>query len=387
VKLDDRPDPLTASERRWLEVRRHLVAHRFGLAVTAVDDYPAARRVAGTPLLADPAWLPSVPLPLDAVNLHFDPTRPARGLTGDEPAFDEVRPVAADGRRYPTYAAAVAALARPATFVNRPTYRLDDADLTADQPALRFGLGHYFDGLNIGEASAHEYAAHQLEHGRTPLRATAKAPWDLTRRSTNVAISTLTLRLDRAAGEASFLLHRRDPAKVGHAGGLYQVIPVGVFQPSDPAPWNETNDFDLWRNTIREYSEELLGAPESYASDRAPIDYPAWPFAARLTRARERGEVRMLVLGLGTDPLTFATDILTVAVFDAPVFDELFTDLVTDNNEGRIVTTLAGTGGQTGAGIPFTEDTVDHVAHHQPMQAAGAALLTLAWHHHDTLLR
>ena len=54
----------------------------------------------------------------------------------------------------------------------------------------------------------------------------------------NLAISTLTLRLDRASGRASFLLHWRDPAKVGHAGGLYQVIPVGVFQPSGEAGWN-----------------------------------------------------------------------------------------------------------------------------------------------------
>jgi hypothetical protein len=45
-----------------------------------------------------------------------------------------------------------------------------------------------------------------------------------------VAISTLTLRRS-AGGDASFPLHWRDPAKVTHAGGLYQVIPVGIFQP------------------------------------------------------------------------------------------------------------------------------------------------------------
>ena len=33
--------------------------------------------------------------------------------------------------------------------------------------------------------------------------------------------------------------HYRQPGRVSHAGGLYQVIPVGVFQPSGEAPWNE----------------------------------------------------------------------------------------------------------------------------------------------------
>ena len=36
------------------------------------------------------------------------------------------------------------------------------------------------------------------------------------------------------------------------------------------------------------------------------------------------GPVRAWCLGLGTDPLTFAIDLLAVVVIDAPLFDELF---------------------------------------------------------------
>ena len=115
------------------------------------------------------------------------------------------------------------------------------------------------------------------------LRASLGDPCDLRRRPANLAISTLTLRLDRATGRVSFLLHWRDPAKVGHAGGLYQVIPVGVFQPSGEAAWNERGDFSLWRSMIREYAEELCGRSEDYGTESSLLDYQAWPFARRMT--------------------------------------------------------------------------------------------------------
>ncbi len=384
MKIDKRLSDPSGSEREWLRVRSHLIRHRFALAVTAADDYPPDVRVAGTPLLADQRWLPPVPLPLDSIDLHLDVTAGARGLTGREQLSEPLRPLRANGTRYGTYSAAVAELAPPAVFNNLPTYRLLAADLSGGRGRMVFGRGRYFDALDVGEACAHEYAAHTLSLGGTPLRAAVAEPWNLTARSTNMAISTLTLRVDRMAGAASFLLHWRDPAMVGHAGGLYQVIPVGVFQPSGTAPGNERNDFDLWRSSIREFSEELLGNPENYDSDLLPIDYDAWPFAARLNRARDRGQLRLFVLGMGTDPLTFATDLLTVAVFDAPMFDEVFGNLVTANNEGRVLSTLAA--GTSGPGIAFSEQNVARIVRREPVQAAGAALLALAWRHRDVLM-
>jgi hypothetical protein len=40
------------------------------------------------------------------------------------------------------------------------------------------------------------------------------------------------------------------------------------------------------------------------------VDYDSWPFARQLTDALGRGQVRVWCLGLGTDPLTYATDLL-----------------------------------------------------------------------------
>lgn len=49
--------------------------------------------------------------------------------------------------------------------------------------------------------------------------------------------------------------------------------------------------------------------------------------------------------------------------------------LETANSEGGIV-----------PDVPFEADTIDHYATQVPMQAAGAALLRLAWRHRQQLL-
>ena len=360
---------LTASERDWLTVRSYLAEHRYDLAVEAAADYPPDRLLAGTPLLAAPGWRPPAPIPLQDIGLE---------LRDAAPAVAEVTtpllPRRADGTPYRRYSEAMGELAAPLVFENRATYRLTEADLCSRPPRLVFAGGRYFDGIDTGEAAAHEYAAARLGRPVPGLRARFADPCDLRRRPANLAISTLTLRLDRRAGRASFLLHWRDPAKVGHAGGLYQVIPVGVFQPSGEAPWDRQHDFSLWRCMLREFAEELGGRSEDYASDRGPVDYDSWPFARQLTAALDRGQVRVWCLGLGTDPLTYATDLLTVAVIDSDVFDAVFSVHPQRNAEGQVL-----------AAREFAAHVIDRACSGEPVQAAGAALLRLAWRHRETL--
>jgi hypothetical protein len=367
----------TASERDWLRVRRYLQRHRYDLAVAAADDYPAPMKVDGTPLLAAPCWRPPAPVPLHDIKLALRTAAaaqpaPAAALISRAALL---LPERADGTRYRRYSDAVRELAAPAVFENRPTYRLTGADLADGAPWLSFTVGRYFDGIDTGEAAAHEYAAARLGQHPAGLRAAIGDPCDLRRRPVNLAITTLTLRLDRAGGRASFLLHWRDPAKVGHAGGLYQVIPVGMFQPSGEAAWNERGDFSLWRCMIREFAEELGGRSEDYGSEESPVDYAAWPFGRRMTDARDRGHIRVWCLGLGTDPLTYATDLLTVAVIDGDLFDDLFGGRPRHNSEGEVL-----------ARREFSAAVIEHTVTRKPMQAAGAAVLRLAWQHHETLV-
>jgi hypothetical protein len=364
---------LTPSQAEWLRVRSYLQEHRHALAVDAAGAYPAERRVAGTPLLAAPEWQPVGPVPLHDIELEFFHTRgtapqtPGSALSAPAGAELPERP---DGTRYRSYSDALQDLAAPAVFENRPTYRLTEADLT--KPRLAFTRGRYFDGVDTGEAAAHEYAAARLGHPPADAPARIADPCDLTRRPANLAITTLTLRFDAATGRASFLMHWRDPAKVGHAGGMYQVIPVGVFQPSGEASWHEREDFSLWRCMLREFDEELRGTPEEYGA--GPVDYQSWPFARHMAAALDRGQIRVWCLGLGVDPLTYATDLLTVAVIDSRVFDELFRLDPRGNDEGSVL-----------AAREFAAHVIDRVVTGDPVQAAGAAVLRLAWRHRDTL--
>lgn len=390
-------DGAGASQRRWLAVRESLKTRRHDLSLAAQHLYPASCRVAGTPLLARPGWLPAAPVPLDQVRLTWQDGEPTAidgtAIDGTGPEFAAVLPLREDGTRFGSYASALAALDRPGLFEDRSCYRLVDAAVTGPGAHLAFGPGHYFDMVNVCEAAAHEFAAAALARGgpgrrpalaELPLRAHIGDPAGLRRRRVMVAICTLVLRVDRASGDVAMLLHWRDPARVVSGGGLYQVAPAGMFQPSHDAGWNRANDFDLWRSIVRELSEELLGTGEDYRSDQAPIDYGHWPFFTSLEQARQAGTLRVYWLGLGADPLTFATDLLTVAVFDAAVFDDVFAGLVAGNDEGRLVN--GGGTATAGAGIAFSEQNVDRFTAAEPMQAAGAALLRMAWTHRHRLL-
>ena len=380
-------DLLAEDQAAWLRTRGYLNASRHRLSGLALAGFPAGWFAPGTSLLTRPGWIPERPVPLDQVRLRWSPAPAPARFDGAAPELSAVRPLR-DGRgAYLRYSEAVDDLARPGLFENRNCYRL--LGVSPDGPELTFGRGRYFDLIDTCEAAAHEFAAaHRAgdgpRPGDMPYRQALADPTDLSRRPVMSAISTLVIRHDRAAGAAEFLLHWRDPAKVASGGGLYQVMPVGMFQPSHDAEWNEANDFDLWRSIVRELSEELLGTAEDYGSGQRPIDYGAWEFSRALDRAREQGGLHVYWLGLGMDPLTFVADMLTVAVFEAGVFDATFGRLVTANAEGHRVSFEDGTG--RAAGLPLRASQVERLTRDEPMQVAGAALLHLAWSHRGHLL-
>jgi hypothetical protein len=322
----------------WEQVQAYLERERHGLGRRVAARY-------GAPFLVRDEWEVDAPLPLAQLPVSYRAGAPAAP--------------------FPTgFADALVAVAPPGTLRNQPTYRLLAARLRGPAPGLVVGDGWYFDGLDSGAAVAHEYAAYELGvRWDQPLRDAMGDPTDLTRRPVNLAISALTLRHDRTTGAATMPLHRRDPAKVGHAGGLIQVIPSGVFQPLG------SDDLSPWQSLLHEYAEELLGEPEG----RDPSDH--WPFAVRMTAARDAGLVRPGVLGLGVDPLTLATDLLVAVVIEAGAYDELFAAAVAANAEGAVL-----------PAIPFTAATVERYCTREPMQAAGAALLRLAHRHRAALL-
>jgi hypothetical protein len=76
------------------------------------------------------------------------------------------------------------------------------------------------------------------------------------------------------------------------------------------------------------------------------------------------------------DALNYVGDVLTVAVFDADVFDSLFGDMVDQNDEGEV----------DSEEFTFDSDTVRRVLDNEPVAPSGAACLHLALQHGDDLV-
>lgn len=385
---DDAGAQVAASRLRWRDERRWLNQHRAELTTLAAQLYPPDYRVPGIALLAPPEWLPAQPIELGSLTLHLDEGTQTADVKGSEPESASTRPLRNAGQRFERYTSAIKYLSPPALFESRPSYRLLDVALVARR--LEFGLAAYFDKIDICEALAHETAAVCMTEGLTPseslrgslpFRELIGDPFDPQRRAIVPAIATLTIRR-RYPAESSFLLHWRDPAKVAIGGGTYGVIPTGEFQPSGTAAWDRYNDFDLWRNMVREYSEELLGEPEHHNTCAQPIDYEKWPLHQQLQSARANGALTTFVLGVGVDPLTLSTNFLTVVVIDDDVFTDVFGSMIRFNEEGEIA---AVGGGTPTEGIPFTHAAVHRMLEAEPLSETAAGCLALTWKHRSAL--
>ena len=384
------PDTMVAaSQEAWRAVRSYLIRHGTQLAKQAVKLYDPAWRIPHTPALALPSWLPSHPAPIEAMTLEWVPSPPRPALTGQEAELQPVLPLRTPGRAFRQYTSAIRYLSPPALFENRPSYRLLGVSWEpSGLGKLQFGPATYFDKLDISEALSHEFTAAMMKGEppkwrQLPFRARLSQPFDLSSRMGSTSIATLTLRRSTTDGSCTFFLLGRDPQKVATGGGQYGVIPAGEFQPSCIAPARMQDDLDLWRNIVREYSEELLGEPEHDGSSGQPLDYECWPFYRAMQRARESGQLRAYSLGVVLHALSLNVAIMTAVVIDDVAFDDLFRELASVNAEGRVVTSLGDD--QSVHGLPLTEATVRQFLDREPLGGTSAACLALAWRYRGSL--
>ncbi len=125
--------------------------------------------------------------------------------------------------------------------------------------------------------------------------------------------------LRRSATGATFVLHRRDSAKVAHGGGLYQVMPVGVFQPTGPGEANQAERLRPVAVPGPGVQPRSSSASPSTAATTARSTTSAGPSSGPWRRDVEAGAVTAHWLGLGTDPLSLVTDMLVAVVFEDAV--------------------------------------------------------------------
>ena len=373
------------SQREWRQVRQALGRHRRNLAVLA-ESLHRDHRIPGltnTGAISLPNWLPDKPVPLEELTLALDSAAVEPAISGSEPESASVRPLATVDTRYRRYHDAVRDLATPRLFENRLCFRLMGLDWTTR--CMRFGQTGFFDAIDTNEAFAHEFALHHLANDgdretvlprasirRLAFRKLLADPFDLSLRPLMGAIGTLTIR----GGESpSVVLHQRDSAKVAGGGGMVHLLPAGVFQPSSVLPAAIASDFSIWRNIQREYVEELLGHDE-YDGSGKPIQYDKLEPFTTMDEARHDGRIRVYCLGVTLDALTFAGDILTVAIIDPDTYDHLFADSVETNTEGSVPTRM----------LPFEENTLTWLADSQRLSPGAAAALHLAWTHRKHLI-
>lgn len=391
--MDER---VVASQRDWLHTRRMLNQHRPELTQVAARLYPSSMRLANTGILMPREWRPERPLDLSSIDLALSDT-PSPRITGRHEETRPLRPLVSPGRHYDKYHRAMRDLDRPRLFENRVCYRLLGVEwpkstgrgrLMLGRGRLTLGHMRYFDMIDVGEAVAHELALASIDRegniredlcswDRLPFRRLVRDPFDLQAYPLMLSISTLTIRLSRAG--ATFILLRRGAGQVAIAGGMLSVMPTGVFQPASILPAPDSPDFDLWRNMMREYSEEFLGNPEHDGSGD-PIDYATEEPFRSLDAARGADKIRIFCLGAGVDALNLVGDILTVAVFDDDVFDEVFNGLVESNEEGTV------TSGRDRQQFTFNGSTINDLLTTEAMAPSGAACLHLAWQHRASVL-
>lgn len=381
-----RPDPRAEQDQaRWREVRHQLGRRRRALAVLAEELYPDRRMAGleGTGAIAHPSWICADPIPFEDITLVLDSAAPRPLITGTERETTAVRPLQTPDGRYRCYHHAVRDLAAPTLFENRLCFRLLELDSMATGVTMRFGEMGFFDSIDTNEALAHETALRHLSasDGHVTLskpswrqlhfRKLVGDPFDLTRRPLMGAVGTLTIR----GGESPcMVLHQRDGGRVAGGGGMAHLLPAGVFQPSSVIPAGITRDFSLWRNIQREYAEELLGHDE-YDGSGPPIEYDRLEPFATMDQARRDGRITLWYLGLTLDALTLSGDILTAAVIEPDLYDELFADAVHNNNEGSV----------PARAVPFEGHTLDRLRDSGQLAPGAAAALQLAWQHRRTI--
>src|ERR687893_109367 len=389
--VSDRPGQVRDSQEHWRSVRRQLNTHRAVLGDLAAELYPAQQRIPGTTVLTSASWMPDGPVDLADIELVWRADAPPPQLRGTAPQSAGARPLMAcgeHGERYDRYSRALRDLARPRLLDNRVSYRLLDVEWVGTGGMQGFNYTSYFDVLDVGEALGHEFAQAWLAAGQKrpsfaelPFRRSIVDPFDLPARPMLPSINTLTIRRDSIEGHRMYL-HRRCRDAEAAPGGLYHVAPAGVFQPAALAPAHQTNDFSLWRNIQREFSEEFLGNSEHDGNSADPIAYDTDEPFASFERAHQDGDFRVYACAMVLEPLTLWVELLTVAIIEAPVFDALFCKMVAVNEEGAAVSTEAG---RPTVGIPFTEAARERLRA-EPLSPISRACIELAWHYRHQLL-
>lgn len=345
----------------------------------AFEATPSAWKLPDLPLLGLPSWIPTDPLDLDDVLIEW---REPGSIAAVNPRLrrlrDKLLKGLGPGVEGESYSSTLVNLGVQQGLFNGRIYRPLSITVRASQVQITCTLGRYFDYLDTSEVLAFETRTGRAERAlKGKYRLGLGNPFDLQNRVASLGVDTLTVRVDNHS--SSFILHQRDSERITHNSNLLGTAPAGEFAPSDVTHEALRRDLDLWHNIMREYAEEFLGLEEAQGRGGSWIDYENDHPYKQLNEGKRAGKIRVKVLGVGLDPLTWKPELLTVCLIDADIFDDVFRNMVSRNDEGLLIF------GRRKLGLRFDWETVSRYISAPDISPSAETCLTLAWRHRSGL--
>ena len=293
------------------------------------------------PLIIRDGWLPEEPVEFDEIELfltdgHFDCSK-------EKLLSRQVKDFGVNNYCECLKEACPEMLLEP-----NPTYRLLELEDDIPVKKMLFGPDRYDNFINTCELLSFVFSQTLYEQDKLsrevmntlnfPLRDQID-PFDFYNRSCSVGIITLLIFSDIANG--TFYLHHRAGANSKgkeqelllpvEAGNTIHVVPSGTFQPSHEEDVHHHQDFQIYRNIMREFGEELFGKKEYGAMHGKSYDVLSETPIKQFDNMICNGEGKAYYLGIGLDCLNLKPEILTVLVFDTRKINRFMQELEFEN--------------------------------------------------------
>lgn len=198
-------------------------------------------------------------------------------------------------------------------------------------------------------------------------------PFDISSRSMTPGINTLTVIARRELQETSFLMHHRK-SNLAEAMNTLHVVPAGTFQPMCENDVYRSLEFNLRRNILREFGEELLNK-ETLILQESRLN-PEAPFQkdedlSHLKSIFESDGVDLMFMGLALDCVTLKPEIMTLLIINGDLISKKWENLKINWEAKKLEY------------VRFDRESLDGWLRKPNLLPAASGCLALALHHFD----
>ena len=358
-------------------------------------------------MLTLPLWIPSVAIPLENVKVSKDQSwandmkmisnkldlehfEVYSGLENNLKSLEYLWPMTDNRSKILNYSDAVTRYDKPNLWWDSAGYRMTNIKV-GEQFELVFRIGRYFALFDTLEALAFESAKadfsaqilrkNQINFESLKGRRIAGDPINLDQRCSYLGVATITLF--GRDGDYRFVMHQRDMRKVAVAEGLVTVVPAGEFEPSADSDTMIDKDFDIWKNIMREFNEELINPTEGSEQIKYQIDWEKDSPFKELNQLRNEGNIQVFFLGFIISPLNLKPIMMTTIVFSSGTFDKIVPVRKEKNEEGNLLWIVKQQGYE---GHKFDENGVKFFLSNPNLAPDHRACLIAAWNNRDKII-